>query len=127
MENLPLKKLLLIFFLFIFLIHGAALASLRIVDVDFEGLVKADELSLRKKIASTEGSAYSTTLVNRDIKELYQTGLFQDVYVKASEIAGGMKLTFHVQEKGIAVHSGFFALVYASGASWNFLVLYTLS
>lgn len=101
MENLPPKKFLLFFFLFAFLIHDISFAGSRIVDVDFEGLIKADELALRKKIASTEGSVYSEVLVNRDIKELYQTGLFQDVYVKTTEIAGGIKLTFYVQEKGV--------------------------
>ena len=78
-----------------------ARADDRIVDIDFKGLIRVDEAFLRHKIASIEGGAYSLALINRDIKTLYDTGLFADVSVEEQAIAGGIKIIFHVAEKGV--------------------------
>lgn len=93
-----LNKIVIVLLLFL---SVSAYADDRIVDIDFKGLIKVDEADLRHKISSMEGGAYSVALVNRDIKVLYETGLFADVSVEEQAIAGGVKLIFHVAEKGV--------------------------
>lgn len=74
-------------------------AAQRIVDVDFAGLSSTPESSLRSRIVSIEGTPYTHSAVNEDIKRLYKTGLFSDVSVKKESLASGVKLIFTVVEK----------------------------
>lgn len=80
---------------------GQANASDRIVDVDFQGLETVSETVARGNITSIEGSELSRQHLGEDIKKLYKTGFFQDVQVQKKNVAGGVALTFIVQEKKI--------------------------
>lgn len=88
-------------FLFLFLFSPVLHAADKIVNIDFEGLVGVSETTARKAISSIEGTSYSITQVNNDIRKLYETGLFDDVYAEKEAIGGGVKLIFFVKEKGI--------------------------
>lgn len=76
-------------------------AGPKVVDVDFVGLIKTDEGSLRSLITSVEGTPYSSAKINADIKALYQSGFFRDVQVRKQNVAGGVHIVFKVQEKGV--------------------------
>lgn len=84
-----------------FLVSGPLGAASQITHVRFEGLVQTEEVAAKRFLSSVEGSAYSKERINRDIKALYQSGLFSDVKVKMENTAGGVSLVFYVQEKGV--------------------------
>lgn len=89
------------YFLFIFLLFAPPVfAAKKIVDVDFVGLVKTDETVVRRRLSSVEGTFYSGKAVKKDIKVLFETGYFQDIYVKKESVPGGIRLVFHVKEMG---------------------------
>jgi len=94
------SKLKIFIFLVLFLLPLGAQAQQRIVNLDFVGLSQARETFARSQIASVEGTLYSVSQVNEDIKKLYETGAFQDIFIEKREIAGGLRLIFHVTEKG---------------------------
>lgn len=75
------------------------LAATSIVDVEFVGLVSVPESVARSRIGSTEGTIFSESSVKSDLKRLYQSGMFGDVTVDKTNVAGGIKLTFTVTEK----------------------------
>ncbi|MBI2340093.1 MAG: outer membrane protein assembly factor BamA [Deltaproteobacteria bacterium] len=95
------KSLLNFFFLFFLAISPIVFAASKIVNVDFVGLAKTDEASIRRRLVSLEGSVYSASAVKKDIKALYETGLFQDVAVEKEDSPGGIRLIFRVVEKGM--------------------------
>lgn len=92
---------LFLFFLFFCLNPLQGFSYQKIVNVDFLGLMKVNENEVRRFVSSIEGTVYSQTRVQGDIKALYKTGLFGDVYVEEKEEEGGVWLVFHVQEKGV--------------------------
>ena len=101
MEKSPRKNKVVFSLLLFFLVFSPnGLAASKIVNVDFMGLTKTSEALIRPKIISLEGSFYSPAAVKKDIKTLYETGLFQDVSVEKEEGAGGIHLIFYVVEKG---------------------------
>lgn len=81
-----------------FLTLPALAVAETIVDVDFDGLVSASEQQLRGKIDTTEGATYSSTVINRDIKALYNLGLFRDVAVEKVGTPAGLKIVFRLIE-----------------------------
>jgi len=98
-KGLVMQRFLLLVGLILF--SSVANAGERIIDVDFLGLESISETSARANIQSIEGSELSRQILGNDIKKLYKTGFFQDVQVEKSAVAGGVKLTFIVQEKKI--------------------------
>lgn len=90
-----------LFSFFLLLVASPAFSAAKIVNIDFVGLVKTQESVLRQKISSLEGALYSSSKVKRDIKVLYKTGFFEDVYVEKKSVSGGIRLIFHVREKGV--------------------------
>ncbi|MDO8520291.1 MAG: POTRA domain-containing protein, partial [Deltaproteobacteria bacterium] len=89
------KKSVILAFLLLFP-FSKIYADARIVDIDFKGLIKVEETDLRRRISSMEGGAYSPALIDRDIKTLFGTGLFADIEVSVTEIAGGVRIVFQV-------------------------------
>ncbi|MBU0506923.1 MAG: outer membrane protein assembly factor BamA [bacterium] len=82
-----------------FVISATAIAAVKIVNVDFNGLATVSERVVRSRISSIEGTPYTTSAIKKDIKSLYKTGLFKDVQVQKQNIAGGVKIIFTVVEK----------------------------
>ncbi len=103
MEKFKFNKIVSIFLVvsLLFSLSGPVYsAGIKIVNVDFKGLSKMSELSLRGRVSSHEGTFYSEQTVNQDIKKLYETGFFSDVYAEKQATGGGVYLIFHVHEKG---------------------------
>lgn len=88
-------------FLLILSLSYPIYAAENIVDVDFQGLKSVTETQVRSQILSIEGTPLSRRQLGRDIKKLYQTGLFSDVQVDKTAVAGGVRLLFIVQEKSV--------------------------
>jgi len=99
--KLKYLKLQILILMVLCLLASPAMAAKKIVNVDFVGLVKVSETFLRKRISSIEGSTYSKKAIKKDIKSLYDTGYFDDVYVEKSKEGNGLRLVFHVREKGV--------------------------
>lgn len=106
MEKFKRTPLLFLFFYFLS-VFGASLffsprlwAADRIASVQFVGLVKVTPVTLKSKILSQSGTVYSTASIQSDIKTLYNTGFFDDVFVTKESVEGGIRLIFHVREKG---------------------------
>lgn len=67
-----------------------------VTGVAFDGLASIPEEGVRSKVETTAGSSYSAAQVSRDIKALYQSGMFRDVKVEKVKDGSGLKLVFHV-------------------------------
>jgi outer membrane protein insertion porin family len=63
------------------------------------GARKVEEATVRFKLKSRVGDAYSPEVVREDIKALYSLGYFEDIVVQADIFEGGLKLTFVLSEK----------------------------
>ncbi len=102
MEKFPLFTNKRFFFtLFFLLFFSFSLQSAeRIARIDFVGLVKTEASSLKGRLSSKEGAFYSQKSASQDVKALFATGLFEDVSVSREGGAGGIRLVFHVVEKG---------------------------
>lgn len=76
-------------------------AKTAIVAVEFQGLSSISEPVARGHIASVEGTDFSASRLNRDLKKLYQSGLFNNVMVDKLGVSGGIKLVFRVNENAV--------------------------
>lgn len=86
---------------FLLLVPFLVWAAPQIVDIDFEGLTSLSESQAKTYLISREGTPYSTSRVNRDVKKLYQTGYFSNVEVDRLTVPGGVKLVYHVTENQV--------------------------
>jgi outer membrane protein insertion porin family len=59
------------------------------------------ESRIRANMATHEGGPFSEEMVERDIKNLYATGLIENVDVSNQEVAGGIKVIVKVSGRGI--------------------------
>ncbi|MGA3007477.1 MAG: POTRA domain-containing protein, partial [Opitutaceae bacterium] len=64
-------------------------AKVGIVTVKFVGAANVDEQVIRANMQEHEGSAFDETLVDRDIRSLYKTGLFEYIEVKREVQSNG--------------------------------------
>jgi len=83
------------------LIPALTIAGVKVVDVDFVGLVTVSERAVRTRISSIEGTPYSRSSIKKDIKGLYRSGLFSNVSVQKQNVAGGVRLVYSVTEKSV--------------------------
>lgn len=86
-------------FCFFVLIPLFAHATQKIIAVEFAGLSSVPPLSAKAMITSVEGTVYSAKNIKKDIKSLYESGLFSDVSVEKWNVSGSIRLIFTVQEK----------------------------
>jgi len=70
-----------------------------VTQIDVVGAKKVEEATVRFKLKSRVGDAYSPETVREDIKSLYSLGYFEDIVVHADIFEGGLKLIFVLQEK----------------------------
>ena len=71
------------------------------VQVIMAGGASVAESRIRANMATREGGPFSEEMVERDIKNLYATGLVDNVDVTTQEIAGGVKVIVKVSSRGI--------------------------
>jgi len=70
-----------------------------VTQIDVVGARKVDESTVRFKLKTRVGDAYSPEVVREDIKVLYSLGYFEDIVVQADIFEGGLKLSFVLYEK----------------------------
>jgi len=70
-----------------------------VTQIDVVGARKVEESTVRFKLKTRVGDAYSPEVVREDIKALYSLGYFEDIVVQADIFEGGLKLSFVLYEK----------------------------
>jgi outer membrane protein insertion porin family len=70
-----------------------------VTQIDVVGARKVDESTVRFRLKTRAGDAYSPEVVREDIKSLYSLGYFEDIVVQADIFEGGLKLSFVLYEK----------------------------
>lgn len=72
-----------------------------IQDVRVVGLERINEQLVRSQLEVQVGEAYNPRAVARDIRRLYELGFFTSIIVDATPAAGGLVLTYVVEEKRV--------------------------
>jgi len=90
---------LMFFWLFIIFAPGFLLAEnsfegKKIIDVEFQGLVKSEVFSVKSIIETKARSNFSQKTIDIDIKSLYNLELFDDIKVDVIEHDEGLVVTF---------------------------------
>ena len=70
-----------------------------VTQIDVVGAKKVEEATVRFKLKTRVGDAYSPEMVREDIKSLYTLGYFEDIVVQADIFEGGLKVIFVLHEK----------------------------
>jgi outer membrane protein insertion porin family len=70
-----------------------------IKEVAVRGNRKIEEATIRYKMKTRVGDAFSVETLREDVKTLYGTGYFDQVEVEAEGFEGGLRLTVSVKEK----------------------------
>ncbi len=65
-----------------------------IADIQYEGLLQSDELSVKSVVSTKKRSTLSMKKLDEDIKALYNLELFKNISVIATESEEGVILTF---------------------------------
>ncbi len=71
----------------------------RVADVDVVGNVSVSSEVVLSQLQSKVGEAFLKETVNDDLRRIYSLGYFSDVTAEVDDIAGGVALTFVVEEK----------------------------
>ncbi len=71
------------------------------VQIIMTGGASVAENRIRANMATREGGPFSDEMMERDIKNLYATGLVENVEMSAQEVAGGVKVIVKVSGRGI--------------------------
>jgi len=71
----------------------------RIIRVDVEGNKRVAAEDIRAAVSSREGGFYDTAIIAADVRSLYDLGYFDDIRVDRQDDAGGVVITFIVDEK----------------------------
>jgi outer membrane protein insertion porin family len=96
---------ILLIFLFVPIALGALVSTAAaqeqptVTQIDVVGAKKVEEATVRFKLKSRVGDAYSPEMIREDIKALYGLGYFEDIVVEADIFEGGLKLIFVLHEK----------------------------
>ena len=76
-------------------------AGARIVEVSVRGNRRIEEAAIRARVGSAVGEPLSAARLAQDVREVYALGFFKNVRVLQEEAAGGVALTFAVEENPI--------------------------
>ncbi len=72
----------------------------REVQIISEGGASIDEGRIRANMATREGAAFENDFVERDIKNLYATGLVETVDITSVDVPGGVKVVVRIMGRG---------------------------
>ncbi len=87
--------------LLFFSFSSLALAEDRIVEIALEGNKYIETPAVMAKIRSKVGEPLNRRQISRDVRKLFATGYFEDVYTEGEPVAGGIKLIFVVVENPV--------------------------
>lgn len=94
-----MKKTLFLVLLFVFAVNVSSFAQDVVSSIQVEGNKNISTETIFSQIKIKKGQEYNTTVINEDIKRLYQTGYFEDIQVRIDESTEGVEITFVVTEK----------------------------
>jgi hypothetical protein len=83
----------------VFLTSIAAHAAGGIAEVRLEGNHRVESDAIRGHITATVGSSFDRAVVDRDIKDIYAMGFFDNVWATARQTPAGLDLAYHVAER----------------------------
>ncbi len=86
---------------------NAHAGSVIVQEVSFAGNKRTSEQTLRSAVKMTSGRALDSEAVDRDIAALFKLGQFRDIRAETTPVAGGVKLTYIVEEKPLIADIGF--------------------
>jgi len=76
-------------------------ASTRVSDIRIKGNDAVSTATIINKLKLKTGDVYEESALNKELKRLYATGYFTDVFVETEEHAEGVIVTFTVVEKPV--------------------------
>jgi outer membrane protein insertion porin family len=82
-------------------------ASGIVKEIEFSGNVRTPEQTLRSTIRTAVGQPLDAATVDRDIAALYRLGQFRDIRVEGKPTAGGVVLTYILEEKSLVAEIEF--------------------
>ncbi|RMF25099.1 MAG: outer membrane protein assembly factor BamA, partial [Deltaproteobacteria bacterium] len=81
------------------ILAGRAAASPLVREVQIDGNQRVEEAAIRSHVHLEPGGPLDRERVDRDIKEIYELGFFDHVWVTSEPVAGGVRVTYHVAER----------------------------
>ncbi len=76
--------------------QGSALLGLTVRNIEFSGAPELGRDRLMKHVAQAEGEALDRTKIQRSIRQLYRTGLFENIVAEAQPVSGGVSVLFRL-------------------------------
>ncbi len=76
-------------------------ATRRVSEILIEGNINLDDQVVLNELRMREGDVFETRALNQELRRLYATGYFDDVFVETEEVPDGVKVVFTVQEKSV--------------------------
>ncbi|HRK13683.1 MAG TPA: outer membrane protein assembly factor BamA [Prosthecobacter sp.] len=77
------------------------------VDVQFQGAAALDPDRVRAQMSTRVGEPYSDEAVERDLRNLYQTGAVENVDIQAVNVSGGVRVVVTIYGRGGIGEIGF--------------------
>ncbi|MCK9574102.1 MAG: outer membrane protein assembly factor BamA, partial [Candidatus Omnitrophica bacterium] len=96
-----MRKLLVLFFCYLFVFSAYGADGDTIARVDIKGQKIVSDATIISKIKIRSGQDYNENIVNEDIKNLYATGFFETVEAEKEKTAEGIVIIFKVREKPV--------------------------
>jgi len=99
-EKLTKRLLPVILWAAVFLVAAgqAEAQNLGIVDIRVAGNVHASEKMIKNTAALDLGSNLTGTMIQQAVRNLYDKGIFRDIYVDVEQVTGGVIVTIYVSE-----------------------------
>ncbi|MDQ7002786.1 MAG: POTRA domain-containing protein, partial [Ghiorsea sp.] len=105
MNNLGLKALVCCMLMLMFV--RVAAAEDVVVAVTIEGNRYVETPAVMVKVHSKTGEALDKRVISQDIRRLFATGYFSDVYAEGERVEGGIKLIYMVKENPVIANVSF--------------------
>ena len=83
---------------------ASATASERIASIAIEGNRYVESAAILNKLSMKVGDTMTRRQISRDVRRLFSTGLFSDVYVEGEPSGTGLKLVYVVVENPVIAH-----------------------
>ncbi|MEZ4871480.1 MAG: outer membrane protein assembly factor BamA [Bdellovibrionales bacterium] len=80
-------------------LQGHAQSSNVVQEIVVQGNKKIETPAILEKLSTKKGEAYSLEKVREDVRSLFATDFFYDVIVDQSNVSGGVRVTYTVEEK----------------------------
>ena len=99
------RKIIALAMAFLLLVNGISGLSFaetkQISDIKIKGNSTVSSATILNKLKMSPGDVFEETALNKELRRLYATGFFNDVFVETEERPEGVVVTFTVVEKPI--------------------------